>query len=114
MNPSFFVSQLLYQGPSLLVYLAAFMVGLALFRRAVSAAVLALLGSGLLIATAFVTIGVRTYLVDGLRNGRGDSQMLERFLEAINLTAGFIEATGLALLVAAIYAGRAPARRREF
>lgn len=99
-------SQLLYQGPTLLVQAVAILLALMNMRRARGAAVLTVIGVTIMVVTAGISVlAFAQFLqarVDGDAGGRGADTMLQ----AAGVVGSIGRAIGLGLLVAAIFVGR--------
>ena len=99
----FWIQQLAYRGPILLIYLVAFVMAIIYWNRARTASILTMLGVSICGLSSIVIIVLQTVVVQSpLQNGANRAQIMM----GISMTGTCAHAIGLALLVAAIFAGR--------
>ncbi len=102
---SYLLSQLGYQAPALLVYLAAFILALVYMSRSSMPCILTLVGVGILVITTLGLAVVQASLIDGREAGRDIAQFV-RLQGIVGLAGSCVRAVGLGFLVAAIFVGR--------
>jgi hypothetical protein len=103
---SYLTSVLIYQAPSLLVCLVAFVFALVHMRTAPLPSILTLSGVGILAVTAIVVIVAQTCLISTHESGSAGVASLGRMMMIVGVAGSCGRAMGTALLVAAIFAGR--------
>jgi hypothetical protein len=105
---SFLISQIGYQGPSLLVYLFAIVISFVFLDRARTASLLTLAAAGGLLLSTLAIAALQAALLVSLQNGGRDPTTFGQLMQIIGITGACIRAAGLALLVVAIFVGRGP------
>ncbi len=96
------LTRLAYRAPGLLAYLAGLVLSLVYLKRYPRPAVLALLGSGLLLFVSTAMLFVEAYL---LRPG-GDMNLRTLLLGIIGFAASILHAVGFILVAVAVFVGR--------
>jgi hypothetical protein len=96
------LSQLLALSPQLLVYIGGMVLAAVWWRRAPSAAMLTLLGLGLMLLSALAGSAMTIYLV----TNRASSATFQ-MSGILSLALAVVRAVGIGLLVAAVFSGRA-------
>jgi hypothetical protein len=100
---SFLWSQLLFQFPTLLVLVVAFVIGLMNLRRAPMAAALVLAGLGTMLCAMILGFDVQLLMMQ--REVQGNRLALLGFF---SLGANCLRAVGFLLIIVAAFAGRGP------
>lgn len=108
---SFLISQVGYQGPSVLVYLFAVAIGFVFLERARTPALLTLAAGGGLLLSTLAIAALQAALLVSLQNGGRDAATFGQLMQVIGITGACIRAAGLGLLVAAVFVGRGPAEQ---
>ena len=111
-STSYLLSQLGYQAPALLVYLAAIVLALVFMGRATAPCILTLIGAGILIAISFGVSVLQAFLIESQQTGRGNAAETARLLGLIGFVGSCGRAVGLGALVAAIFVDRRAAPDR--
>jgi predicted membrane protein len=93
----YMITQLGYQVPALLVYMVAFVLSIVFMRRALLASILTLLGIAVLVITTFALLVAQAYLIQSRNQG---------WMTTVGIGGNCLRASGLSLLVAAIFVGR--------
>jgi hypothetical protein len=96
--------QLLWQLPHLLVYLAGLILAIVFHQRAPRAAMLTMVGTGVMLILA---IGV-PFLQMTLINQRtaGNAGNISTMMSVVSFTSGLIRAIALGLIIAGVFVGR--------
>jgi hypothetical protein len=110
MQTSFLLNQFLNQSPMLLVYIGGIVWAALWARRAPTAALLALIGLTIMLAS---TIGM-TFFQNYMFNNRGGMTMTSygQVLTWVSLAASVFRAVGMAMVVAGVFVGRTPVEAR--
>jgi uncharacterized membrane protein len=97
-------SQLAGQSPTLLVYLVGIVLCAVWWRRAPRAAMLAMVGCGLLLFTSVAISFVQVYYI----NNRGSMPVssLSAIMTTVALVGSVLRGAGFVLLLCAVFAGR--------
>jgi preprotein translocase subunit SecY len=98
-----------YRSPFLLVYFVGVVVSAANMRRHRKPAAMALAAFTVLLVVTLGSGAVTSYLIYDINTSGGVGNTMTLF-RAIGIVAGVIEAGATGLLIAAVFAGRAPAR----
>lgn len=106
---SYVLQQLAFQAPVLLVYFVGFTLALVYLQRHSTASILTLLGTGILMVTTVVSIGVQAYLLQRHLDAGWPVAFYAQLLSVAGIVGSIADAIGLALVVAAVFAGRAGA-----
>jgi hypothetical protein len=101
---AFTLSQLFGQLPVLLVYVGGIVLCGVWSRRAPRAAMLAMIGCGLMLLTTVATSMAQTYFI--VNRGGAPAASIGQIMFAIGIGGSLLRAGGLALLIAAVFAGR--------
>ncbi len=107
---SFFFGQLGAQTPALLVYLAGVIAAIVFLRRARMPSLACLLGCGLMIITTLAVTAIQAWMLQLHLDGSWPASRYGQAMSMIGIVSGAIRAVGLALVVAAVFLGREPAR----
>lgn len=102
----FVLSQLGYQAPILLVYLAAFVLALAYLGRTRGPAILTLSGIAVLVLSTLAATAIQAYLIHARGLGGRDPAGISRLMQIVGIAGSLIRAAGTSLLIAAIFTGR--------
>lgn len=100
-------SQLLGQAPMLLVYLFGMILCAARWRRAPRAAMLALIGIGIMLFTTLLFSFANAYLLANQFSSGRPVARIGQILAFMSLGASILRAAGFALVLAAVFAQRA-------
>jgi hypothetical protein len=105
------LSQLVTLVPLMLVYLGGLIWCALWWRRAPQAALLAMLGIGLMLFGTVVARGISMYLIQSrMRGGSSSSStsavQIGQILSVVSIVSSLVHAGGIALLIAAVFAGR--------
>lgn len=109
---SYLAVQLGYQLPALLTYLVGGALAVAFMGRARVPSLLALAGSGVLLVSTIAAAAFQAYLIH-LQQVGGHDDATRQLMQVVAIAASCVRASGLALLVAAIFVGRAAATPTE-
>jgi hypothetical protein len=105
MNQTF--SQLITLTPYLLVYVGGMIVCAILWRKAPTAAMLAMGGLGLMLFGTLATRFLSMYLVQTrLRSSSMTSAQIGNVMTVLSLAGGLVHGGGLAAIIAAVFIGR--------
>jgi hypothetical protein len=107
---SYLWQQLAYQVPVLLVYLIGFVLALLFFGRQPTAALLTLIGTGLLVLVTVAVVVVQAFLVQQRMEENWSVERFARLMSTVGLAGSIGRAIGLALVVAAVFVGRGHTR----
>jgi hypothetical protein len=105
------LTQLAAQGPLLLVYVGGIIVSIIFWRRAPRAAMLTVIASAILLATALAYPPIQSWVISN-RGATGSAASIGQSLMMISMMFNFVRAAALGLLVWAVFAGRP--REAEF
>lgn len=113
-GPFYWLSQLGYSAPFLVVYLVAFVLALVYRKRAPRASTLTLAGVAILVFSTLAGFAMQAYLFHSMTTGQHVA-WTSQMMGIAGFAATCARAAGLSLLVAAIFAGRGPgvSRYRE-
>lgn len=107
------VIQLLGQAPVMLVYLAAAVLALTLWKRHPLPSVLTLSAVGLMIVTSALQAVVTQHLLTASNEQGWDHQRTAMMLSGSGIIASLLRALGVGLLVAAVFVGRERSAPRD-
>ena len=110
---SYFVSHLMYQAPTLVVFLAACVLALVFMGRAPLASILTLCGAGAGLLGTLGVMALQTSMFQSQFDGAGDRIATMQRLGTIGLIGSGIRALALGLIVAAVFVGRSRRDRAE-
>lgn len=99
---------MVYQIPILLVCLIGFIMGMVWYRRAPKAAVLTIVGTGLIVLTAVILIVVQVSLMN-LRTSGSSTLSVQTYASIsywVNLGGNVLRSIATALIIAAVFVGR--------
>jgi hypothetical protein len=103
---SFLGQQLAYSLPQLLVYLAGLILAIIFFRKYSTSALLVLCGSVVLLLTSLGQTFIQFYLFRARVESGWSAAGYARMLSIVFVVASILRALGLALWLAAVFAGR--------
>jgi len=109
MNQTYFgmlLSQLLTQTPLLLVYFLGVILCAVWWRRAPTAAMLALAGCALLLLTTIGFAWVQNQMIQSRMSSGTTAQAYAQSLMWVSIGSSIFRAAGMGLLLAAVFAGR--------
>jgi hypothetical protein len=112
MQTTVIFSQLVFVAPVVLVYLVGIVLAAAWWGRARRAAALAIAGLSVMLVTTLGGVALQAWLIT-LRGGSVNSS-LAQMMTIISFARAILQAAGLGLLVAAVFAGRQGARQCGF
>ena len=101
-----FLTQLAYQAPQILVYLVGIVLGLLFVRRFGAAAVLCLIGCGLLIAVAVAAAAAQGMILERRLEEGMPHARISRLLMIVGIISSVLRALGLGMIVSAVFLGR--------
>ena len=107
-NLPFWMQLLAFAAPTLLVALVGVVLGLVTLRRCQQAALMALVGCGLLFLVGFFAFLGRTVIWEQMRDGAIPPQRSGELMALVGVASGLGHALGLLLIVSAVFVGRAP------
>jgi hypothetical protein len=99
-----------YQVPTAIVALVGVILGFVYLRRAPGAAMLALLGCGLMLVASVTFTGIRAALFEQLREGEIPNKRYAELMATVSMASSTSYAFALALVVAAAFVGRRSTR----
>lgn len=102
----YWMSQISYQAPTLLVCLVAFVLAVMNMSRAKVPCILALIGACLLVATAIGVAVIQGILIEGRANPGNNAIDTTRLMSIVGIVGSCLRAVSLGFWVAAIFAGR--------
>ena len=98
------LTQLLGQGPLLLVYLGGLVVCAVMWRRTPTGAMLAIAGLGIMLIATFAQTAITTYVITN--RGAAPATSIAQTMMWIGPGMSLIRGFGLALLIAGVFANR--------
>lgn len=108
------LQQLLFQAPMLLVYLVGFVLAMVYLKKARVPAILTMLATGALLLVAVATAAAQSYLIGSQMAAGGSAAQIGRWMAIMGISASVIRAVAMALLVAAVFTGRAGEAAESF
>jgi len=99
-----FLSQLIGLAPHLIVYIGGIVLVAVWWRRAPSAAMLAVIGLGIMLLSSVVGAMATSYLIN---NRTGATGSFAQTMSLVSFAFSVLRAIGVGFLVAAVFAGRA-------
>ena len=105
---SMWIQQFAYRAPSLLVYLAAFVLAIVYWNRARTAALLTMIGVLIAVATSLGYILLQATLMQAMEQQGAGGAEIGRMMSGLGMTSSCSHAVALGLFVAAIFVGRNP------
>ena len=102
----YFANQMLAQAPILLVYLFGIILCAMRWQRAPKAAMLALIGTGVMLLTTLVFGFMNAYLITNQINSGTPISGVGQSLAFLSMGASILRAAGFALVLAAVFAQR--------
>ena len=103
---SFWIQQLAYRVPALLIYLIAFVLAIVYWNRARTASLLTMLGTVISVVTSIGFIILQSVLMHSEMDGGSGVADRAQMMSALGMTSSCAHSIGLALFVAAIFVGR--------
>jgi hypothetical protein len=108
----FLKQQLLYQSPSLLIYLTGIILGFFFLRRCSTPALLCLFGCGLLLLMTVGSSVIQARLIQKQFDERGSMGQYADAMTTIAIVRAAVYTVGMGLIVAAVFVGRTRAAGR--
>jgi hypothetical protein len=105
---SMWLQQLVYHAPSLLVYLAAFILAIVYWNRARTAALLTMIGVLIAVATSLGYVVLQATLMQAMQQQQAGNANIAQMMSGLGITSSCSHAVALGLFVAAIFVGRNP------
>ena len=109
----FWLQQLVYQLPGLLVATLGLLLALVYWRRCPGPALMTVVGCGLLFVTAVGHTAVYAVLWEQMRAGEMPHEQFARVMSLLGLVSSGTRAVGLALVVIAVFVGRGGSRHPD-
>ena len=100
------LSQLFGQLPTLLVYLGGIVLCAVWSRRAPRAAMLAMIGCGILLLTSIAVAFVTNYYIMNRGGGGAPAATLGQIMVAVGIVGSVLRAAGFAMVLGAVFVGR--------
>ncbi len=102
----FWIQQLAYRVPALLIYLIAFVLAIVYWNRARTASLLTMLGALISGVTSIGFAVLQSVLMQSVVDGGSGAADRAQMMSALGMTSSCAHSIGLALFVTAIFVGR--------
>jgi hypothetical protein len=109
MGDSLFLQQIAPQAPLLVVYLLGMVLAVVFWTRCPGAAIVTVLGCGVLVVTTLVMAFVQASMIERQRSGAMTGEQFAAAMRAVGFVGSAGRALGLGVIVAAVFMGRARA-----
>lgn len=109
---SFFLSQLVFYGPGVLVALLGIILASVFWKRGPGAALMTLLASVFLLVLGLVSIGLNTYFWSALVDGAWSHETYALASRILGIATSLLRAVCVALIIIAVFLGRRPYPQR--